>query len=60
MPDLKDEYMTTKQVAELLHVTRKTIWKMSNDGRLKATKVGNRNIYKTEEVRAFLESCEQR
>ena len=60
MPDLKDEYMTSEQLQELLHVGRNAIWKMGKRGDLKPIKVGRRNLYKADDVREFLESREQR
>lgn len=39
--DAMSEFLTTRQVQELLQVDRTTVYRMSRDGRLTGTKIGN-------------------
>lgn len=55
LEDQKD-LMTTEELCELLHVTRKTIYRWRMDGKLKAYRVGRQNLYAREDVEAFVRS----
>jgi len=51
------EYLTLKQVSELLKVHENTLRNWDREGRLKAIRIGGRNIrrWKKEDVMKFLE-----
>ncbi len=49
-----DELLTTKQVQEYLQVDRTTIYRMLNDGRLTATKVGKQWRFPSSQIKAIL------
>lgn len=57
MNELANDYMTTEEVMEVLHVTRKTVYNMVADGRIRRAKVGKRNLYRREDVRAIIEQA---
>ena len=57
MNELANDYMTTEEVMEVLHVTRKTVYNMVADGRIRRAKVGKRNLYRSEDVRAIIEQA---
>ena len=50
--------MTTEEVAELMHVHTKTVGRWKRSGKLPATKVGRRNLFKPADVAALLEACQ--
>ena len=54
--DAPGGYITTEQVMEMLHVSRKTVYMMVSDGRLRRAKVGRRNLFKLEDVQAYVDS----
>lgn len=47
-------YLTTKQVIELLHIDRTTLYRMLKDGRLRGVKVGSQWRFKEEEVNRLI------
>ena len=47
---MEEKLLTTKQVAEIFHVTRPTIFKMINEGKLRAFKVGHHYRFKQHEI----------
>ena len=52
-----EKLMTTEEVAELMHVHTKTVGRWKREGKLPATRVGRRNLFKPEDVAALLETC---
>lgn len=53
----KDEALwTTQQVTEFLQVDEETVYRWVREGRLKRVKVGARNRYRPEEIRAIRDS----
>lgn len=54
------EYMTLKEVTSLLKVHENTLRNWDREGRLKAIRIGGRNIrrWKKEDVMKFLESSQ--
>lgn len=53
------EYMTAQEAADLLHVTRKTVYVWASEGRLKRYRVRDveRTLFKSEDVRALIEEA---
>lgn len=49
------ELLTIQEVANILKMTRKTIYNYINGGQLKASKLGNRMRVKTTDLEEFLE-----
>ncbi len=49
-----DDFLTTKQLQDLLKVDRITIYRMLNDGRLKGTKIGQQWRFALKDVEALL------
>ena len=47
-----DEWLTTKQVCKKLHVSKSTIVNWRNSGKLKSHKIGNRILFKREQILA--------
>lgn len=47
-------YLTTKQVIELLHIDRTTLYRMLKDGRLHGVKVGSQWRFKEEDVNRLI------
>ena len=45
-----DEYLTTRQLAKLLHVSIGTIVNWRGSGKLKSHKIGNRILFKREDI----------
>lgn len=52
--------LTRAQVAELLHVSKDTVWKLTASGRLGCYRLPRRVFYTEEQVATYLASCEQR
>ncbi len=48
------EFLTTKQVINLLHIDRTTLYRMLNDGRIKGVKIGNQWRFSKSEVDRLL------
>lgn len=53
--DMAADYMTTKQVAEVFHVTPRTISRWRELG-LPCAHIGRNNYYRAADVREFIES----
>ncbi len=49
-----DDYLTTRQVQEILKVDRITVYRMLNDGRLKGVKIGQQWRFPVKEVERML------
>jgi excisionase family DNA binding protein len=45
------EYLTRKEVCEMLHISLSTLFYYSKDGRLSRYRIGGRILYRAEEVR---------
>ena len=52
-----DEYMTVQEVADLFHVSRKTVYAWSNSGKLKRYSVQGRTLFKSVDVRALIKEA---
>ena len=50
------EFLTTRQLQEILHVDRTTIYRMAEDGRIPAVKVGNQWRYSRRSIEAWLKT----
>lgn len=48
------EYMTIKEVCSMIKVHKTTLWKYTNDGKLKSYGIGDRVLYKRKEVEEAL------
>ena len=53
------EYLTRKQVAEILQVSNVTLWNWENEGLLKSYRIGNQVRYKREEVENSLQDLKE-
>ncbi len=51
------EFLTVKEVAELLRVKPLTIYRMVKDSRLKGYSIGRNLRFKRQDIDAFLERC---
>ena len=49
-----EEFVSTEQTKEMLHVCDTTLWKWAKRGKLVPQKVGSRNIYSKSDVLAVL------
>lgn len=47
-----DEWLTSKQVCKMLHVSKSTIVNWRNTGKLKSHKIGGRILFKREDILA--------
>ena len=52
--DTKERYMLTKEVMNLLKVTKTTLWRWKNEKYLIPVKVGCQNLYKQSDVERIL------
>jgi len=52
--------LTEPEVAELLGVTSRSLRNYRTDGRLKCYEIGGRIRYRSEDVQAFIDSCERK
>ena len=50
------EILTVKEVSELLRVHRSTISRYAKSGDLKSYRIGNRRLFKSEDVWSFFEN----
>ncbi len=50
-----DEVMTIQEIADYLKVTRQTVYKLLNNGDLKAFKIGRSNRILRSELRRFIQ-----
>lgn len=50
------EFLTTRQLQEILHVDRTTIYRMADDGRLPAVKVGNQWRFPRRSIEGWLKA----
>ena len=48
-------YLTTRQVCDMLHISKPTVWRHVKSGSLKMRKVGARSLFKESEVRGLVE-----
>jgi len=55
-PKDKIEVLTVAEVADLLRVHRSTISRYAKSGELKSYLIGNRRLFKAEDVLAFFEN----
>jgi excisionase family DNA binding protein len=66
MPDMRetarpvDDLLTTKQLQNLLHVDRITIYRMLHDGRLRGFKVGGQWRFSRREIESWLQQQQNR
>lgn len=52
--EYKEQYYSVSELATMLHVTKTTVYNFVRDGRLNATKVGRRTMFKRTEVQQAL------
>ena len=57
--NLKEEYLTRQETADMCKVTIETVWAWTKKGKLKAYGIGNRVLYKRSEVEAAIEPLTQ-
>ena len=55
VPQSGGNYLTSKQLCGMLHLSQPTLWRHVKAGRLKARKVGARTLYKESDVRGLVE-----
>lgn len=56
----ENEFMTRKQVEEMLHVNRTTLWRWEKDKYLCPVRIGRRVLYRRESVIAKIQDREER
>ena len=54
--DESSDYLTRMKVADKLHISLPTLHKLVNQGYLSPYRVGNRVLFKNEDIEEFLES----
>lgn len=54
---IKDQWIDSVEVMELLHISRRTLSNYVSEGRLRCARVSNKNYFKLSDIQAFLESC---
>lgn len=52
------KYMTTEDICDLYHVTRRTVYRWKGTGKLSAHKVGKRLLFDPVEVEALIDKGE--
>lgn len=50
------KFYRVEEIAEMLFVTKQTVYKYITDGKLEAVKVGNKLLISEESLRKFLDS----
>ena len=50
------EILTTQEVADLLRIHRSTVTRLSKTGEIRSYKVGNRRLFKYDDVMRFFEN----
>lgn len=56
---MDEELMTIEEVADLFHVSKKTIYRWNSDGTgPRRVRIGSQVFYRTSDVEAFIESAE--
>jgi excisionase family DNA binding protein len=53
--DIQPTYLTVKQVCELLHISRLTLYRWVKQDKLKATKVGQKLLIEQSDIQTLLE-----
>ena len=51
------KFYRVEEIAEMLFVTKQTVYKYITDGKLEAVKVGNKLLISEESLRKFLDSA---
>lgn len=51
-----EEVYTDKQAQEVLHVSRTTLWRLRDAGKLAFVRIGSRTLYRASDLEEFLES----
>ena len=49
--------LNTAELAQMLRVSRQTIWRLRRDGRLRATHIGGRTLYHPEDVQQMIDAA---
>lgn len=58
---MQDAYISAKRAAEICGVSVKTVWSWCRSGKLKASKIGSRNIrIAYADLIAYMDSCSNR
>ena len=58
VPEQEDRLLSTEEIGELLHVSRPTIFRYMKAGKIRAYKLGRRNLFCSHEVIAALKNAE--
>lgn len=58
--ELKKEWLTSREVQELLKITSVTLWKYDKDGVTKPEKIGNRKRYNRFQINQLLQLKERK
>lgn len=58
IPEQEDRLLSTEEIAEWLHVSRVTIFRFMRAGKIRAYKLGRRNLFSLREVVATLKGVE--
>ena len=59
VPEQEDRLLSTEELAERLHVSRVTIFRYVKGGKIRAYKLGRRNLFSLNEVFATLKNAEE-
>ena len=55
---VQDHFLSTEELGKILHVSRPTIFRYMKAGKIKAHKLGRRNLFSLNEVLATLKNAE--
>jgi len=57
--DFMEKLYTIKEVAEMLRVSKPTVYRMMSDGKLKPLKLGKRTLFEESELNRFIEELKK-
>ena len=52
----EDVWITRDEACNMLHITYTTLWRKEKEGIIKKRKIGRRNLYSKEEIKALIET----
>jgi excisionase family DNA binding protein len=55
-----EKFYTIKEVADLLRISKPTLYRLMSSGKLKAVKLGGRTLFKESELNRFIKSLNGR
>ena len=58
VPEQEDRFLSTEELCELLHISRPTVHRYKKVGKIRAYKLGRRNLFSLSEVLATLKNEE--